>query len=176
MKRLFVLLFSFLMGCQSTNQTNFKPMQVVENVDVNKYMGKWYEIASIPMVFQKDCVYTTATYSLLSNGDVNVLNECREKTPDGSYKKAEGKAWVVDKNSNAKLKVSFFWPFAGDYWVIDLASDYSYAVVGHPSRDYAWILSRTPVMSDVTYQEILKRMSGQEYDLERLKKTLQPAG
>jgi len=165
------VLFSF--GCSNSINPNLKPLEVVTNVDVNKYMGKWYEIANIPIEQQLGCVGTTATYTLRANGEVDVLNECRENTLDGKYKRAEGRAWVVDKDTNAKLKVTFFLFFAGDYWVIDLDKDYKYAVVGVPSRNYVWILSRTKTMDDITYQQIVKKISEQGYDITKLIKTPQ---
>ncbi|NNE16906.1 MAG: lipocalin family protein, partial [Myxococcales bacterium] len=89
---------------------------------------------------------------------------------------AEGRARVVDTDTNAKLEVSFFRPFWGDYWIIDLAPDYEYAVVGHPSRDYLWILSRTLTLDEQTYAEILTRLEAKGYPLAPLNKTEQPAG
>ena len=150
------------------------PLQTVANVDLNRYMGKWYEIASFPQWFQKGCVATTATYALREDGDVDVLNQCRDKKLDGKLRSAKGKAWVVDPQSNAKLKVRFFWPFSGDYWVIDLGAEYQYAVVGHPKRNYLWILSRSRQMDPAVYEGILERLRQKHYDLSRLKKTLQP--
>jgi len=82
---------------------------------------------------------------------------------------------VVDRTTNAKLEVSFFGPFWGDYWIIDLAEDYSYAVVGHPGRDYLWILARTPTMPEATYREIVARLRAQGYQTPRLVRTLQVA-
>jgi apolipoprotein D and lipocalin family protein len=151
------------------------PLQTVDQVDLNRYMGKWYEIASFPQWFQKNCVASKATYSLRKDGKVDVLNECRDKTLNGKLRDAKGKAWVEDKKSNAKLKVRFFWPFSGDYWIIDLGKDYQYAVVGHPNRDYLWILSRSPRMDSAVYDGIIERLKKQHYDVSRLNKTLQPA-
>jgi apolipoprotein D and lipocalin family protein len=150
------------------------PLRTVDRVDLNRYMGKWYEIASFPQWFQKNCVASRATYTLRKDGKVEVLNQCRDKTPEGKLKEAKGKAWVVDPKSNSKLKVRFFWPFSGDYWVIDLASDYQYAVVGHPNRKYLWILSRSPRMDSAVYDQIIERLKEQRYDVSLLKKTLQP--
>ncbi len=154
-----------------------KPLQVVPHVDLNKYLGKWYEIATIPMRFQKGCTGVTATYTLRPDGDIKVLNECRKDSLGGKYKSITGKAWVVEKATNAKLKVRFFWPFSGDYWVIELDSTgYQYAVVGHPNRKYLWILSRTPQMSDSLYNELLGRLQNVHgYDISKLKRTPQPA-
>jgi len=151
------------------------PLQTVSHVDVNRYMGKWYEIASFPQWFQKNCTAVSATYALRKDGDVDVLNECRDKTLDGKLRSAKGKAWIVDRAGNAKLKVRFFWPFSGDYWIIDLGSEYQYAVVGHPKRNYLWILSRSRQMDPVEYDKILERLKQQHYDVTRLNKTLQPA-
>jgi apolipoprotein D and lipocalin family protein len=150
------------------------PLQTVERFDLNRYMGKWYEIASFPQWFQKNCVASRATYTLRKDGKVDVLNECHDKTLDGKLRDAKGKAWVVDSKSNAKLKVRFFWPFSGDYWIIDLDADYQYAVVGHPKRKYLWILSRSTQMNPATYDQIIERLKKQHYDVDRLKKTLQP--
>ncbi len=150
------------------------PLQAVAHVDLNRYMGTWYEIASFPQRFQKGCVASSANYTLRKDGDVDVLNQCRDKTLDGKLRKAKGKAWVVDKQSNAKLKVRFFWPFSGDYWIIDLGKDYEYAVVGHPKRNYLWILSRTPQMNSAVYDGIIERLKAQHYDVTRLNKTPQP--
>jgi apolipoprotein D and lipocalin family protein len=150
-----------------------EPIQVVPRVDLDRYLGTWYEIATIPQRFQKDCVAVTATYTLLDDGKIEVLNKCRKKTLDGEIKIAKGKAWVVDKETNAKLKVQFFWPFRGDYWIIELDPDYQYAVVGHPGRKYLWILSRTPQMDEALYQDLMRRIADKGYDLSLIKRTLQ---
>ncbi len=164
---------SFLAAC--AHAPAGPPLRTVERVDLQRYMGRWYEIATIPMSFQKGCVGVTANYSLRPDGDVDVVNTCRKETLDGPEREATAKAWSVDP-SNAKLVVRFFWPFTGDYWIIDLDPEYRWAVVGHPSRKYLWILSRTPRMDDATYEGILSRLREQAYDLSLLVKTPQPAG
>jgi apolipoprotein D and lipocalin family protein len=151
-----------------------KPLEVVPYVDLGRYIGTWYEIGTIPQRFQKDCVAVTATYTLRDDGAISVLNKCRKKTLDGELKEAKGKAWIVDKKTNAKLKVRFFWPFKGDYWIIELDADYQYAVVGHPGREYLWILCRTPQMEESLYQDLLQRIANKGYDLSLIKRTLQP--
>jgi apolipoprotein D and lipocalin family protein len=153
---------------------NLPPLQTVQKVELDRYMGAWYEIASFPQRFQKGCVASMATYSLRKDGKVEVLNQCRDKTLDGKLRSAKGSAWVVDRRTNAKLKVSFFWPFSGDYWIIDLGPNYEYAVVGHPKRTYLWILCRNRQMDPNAYEAILQRLKAQGYDLSRLNKTLQP--
>jgi apolipoprotein D and lipocalin family protein len=124
------------------------PPSTVASVDLSRYVGKWYEIARIPNRFQTDCVGNVmATYKIREDGRIDVLNECEQK--DGTIKKAEGIAKVVDPSTNAKLKVSFvsffgYRPFWGDYWILGLGPDYEYAVVGSPDRKYGWILARDP--------------------------------
>lgn len=146
------------------------PLQTVPYVDLNRYLGKWYDIASFPQWFQRGCACTTAEYSLNKDGSIKVVNRCRI---NGKEKVRAAKAKVKDKKSNAKLSVRFFWPFTGKYWIIDLADDYSFAVVGHPGRNYLWILSRTPQLDETLYQGILQRLQQKGYDLSRLRKTPQ---
>ena len=148
------------------------PLTTVDHVDLNRYAGKWYEIARYPNRFQRKCESdTTATYTIRADGKVQVLNACREK--DGKITTASGTAKVVDPATNAKLKVTFFWPFYGDYWVIGLSPDYKYAIVGEPDRKYLWILSRTPTMDEATYREVLQRVESLGYQPGNLMKTPQ---
>jgi apolipoprotein D and lipocalin family protein len=159
--------------CVSTGKEQESSVQVVPHVDINRYTGTWYEIARYPNRFQKGCVGTTAQYTLRDDGKVDVLNQCRENTLDGKLMSAKGTAKVVDMKTNAKLKVTFFWPFYGHYWIIDLGEHYEYAVVGHPDRKYLWILSRTPAMEEDLYNQILVRIKQQGYDVSKLVKTPQ---
>jgi len=142
-------------------------------VDLKRYIGTWYEIARFPNSFQEGCVGTSATYTLREDGKINVLNQCWRGTLNGEISSAKGTAWVVDEKTNAKLKVSFFWPFSGHYWIIDLGENYEYAVVGHPDRKYLWILSRSLEMDEELYNRIIERLKLQLYDTSRLMKTLQ---
>jgi apolipoprotein D and lipocalin family protein len=160
-----------LLACQTANT----PLIVVNEVDLDRYVGRWYEIASFPQRFQRGCVATTANYTLRDDGRIRVENECRDGAFDGDLRRAEGVAWVTDPGSSqAKLKVQFFWPFRGDYWIIELDPEYRYAVVGDPSRNYLWILARTPTMDPADYETLLARIEAHGYDLERLKPTPQP--
>ena len=165
-------------GCatSTTERLRLPPLQTVAHVDLSRYLGTWYEIANFPQSFQRGCTATTATYTLRADGDIDVLNRCRKGSLDGEEKSALGRARVVDRATNAKLEVSFFRPFWGDYWIIDLSDDYSYAVVGHPGRDYLWILARTPTMAEATYQSLVTRLQAQGYETSRLVRTLQVAG
>jgi len=159
-------------AASTTARLKLPPLKTVEKVDMERYLGTWYEIAAFPQRFQKGCTATSATYSLRPDGRIDVLNRCRLNSPDGPEKTAKGIARVVDRESCAKLEVSFFRPFWGDYWIIDLDPDYRWAVVGHPGRDYLWILSRTPQMEEDVYQGILERLKGQGYEIERLVRTV----
>jgi len=169
MKLLIVILGVGLMvfGCGS-DVKHKKPLKTVDAVDLQRYAGKWYEIASYPAWFAKGCTATTAEYTLLPDGKIRVVNRCRKGRPDGPVKEAKGKGEVVDTKTNAKLKVWFFWPFKGDYWIIDLDPDYAWAVVGEPSRKYLWILSRKPSMDEALYLSIVARLPDKGYDPTRL--------
>lgn len=174
--RLFLAILALIAsGCGTIGHADDKkPLETVTFVDLSRYIGEWYEIASFPQRFQKDCVATKATYSLEKEGSIKVVNECHLKTFHGQRKVARGSAEVVDTETNAKLKVTFFWPFYGKYWVIDLGKDYEYAVVGHPDRDYLWILNRTRKMDKAVLDGILERLRNQGYDLSKLRMTPQP--
>lgn len=148
-------------------------LQTVPYVDLKKYEGKWYEIASYPQKFQKGCHCTTAEYTLNDKGYVVVENRCNKGSIHGKPSYIKGKAFVDKNSGNAKLKVQFFWPFKGKYWIIDLADDYSYAAVSHPNRKYLWILSRTPQMNEVVYQHILMRLKEKGFDLSKIQITPQ---
>ena len=157
------------------DSTTRPPLRTVESVDLSRYIGTWYEIARYPNRFQRDCQSdTTAEYTLRKDGKVQVVNSCRQK--DGKTKTARGTAKVADKTTNAKLRVTFFWPFYGDYWVIGLSPDYRYAIVGDPNRKYLWVLSRAPEMDGSTYGEVLDQIRAAGYDPDRLIKTPQSPG
>jgi len=171
-----ILIFVFAAGAAAKAAVKTKPLEVVPGVDLQRYLGTWYEIATIPQRFQKGCVGVSAHYSLREDGAIDVVNSCRKGTLDGKERSIRGKAWIVDRTTNAKLKVRFFWPFTGAYWIIELDEDYRWAVVGHPDRTYYWILSRTPQMDAALYDELIRRAAAKGYDTSKIKKTLQPGG
>jgi len=154
---------TFLSSCVSfQNGNQLAPLQAVSHVDLHRYVGLWYEIGRYPNSFQKGCQGSTAMYTIRPDGKIGVVNSCRN-LQDGSLREAKGRAWVVDKNSNARLKVSFFWPFRGDYWIIDLGREYEYAVVGTPNRRYLWILSRTPEIRPDILEKIVQNIEKQGF-------------
>ena len=166
----FLFCMSGILGLAGMAAAEDKPLATVPSVDLQKYLGRWYEIAAFPQSFQKGCHCSVAEYSL-EKDFVRVINTCRKDSPEGKVKQAKGKAFVVKGSNNAKLRVQFFWPFRGDYWIIDLAEDYSYAVVGAPNRKYLWILSRTSQMDEGIYQEIVKRCADKGFDIKNLVKS-----
>jgi apolipoprotein D and lipocalin family protein len=149
------------------------PLAVVDEVDLDRYLGTWFEIASYPAWFAKNCTGVTADYSLREGGGISVVNRCYKGALDGKLKEARGRAKVVDPETNAKLKVSFFGPFWGNYWILELDPDYQWVVVGEPKRKYLWILSRTPSLDKETLDEILSRLPEKGYSSDRLQWTLQ---
>jgi apolipoprotein D and lipocalin family protein len=157
-----------------------EPLRVVPSVDLERYAGTWYEIARLPNRFQKKCAGdVAATYTVRSDGGLDVLNRCRKA--DGQLTEAKGRARVADKRGpNSKLKVRFapaflsLLPFVwGDYQVIDLAPDYTYALVGEPGREYLWVLARTPRLDEEVYARALSRATAEGFDVSRLIKTEQ---
>jgi apolipoprotein D and lipocalin family protein len=148
------------------------PLKTVDSVDLKRYAGDWYEIARYPNRSEKDCNSDVhARYVLRPDGRVNVRNECRKA--NGKPDVTNGTAKVADAKSNAKLKVTFFWPFYGDYWIIDLDPQYRYAVVGEPDRKCLWVLSRTKELDEATYKQILQHVAENGYDTSKLVKTKQ---
>lgn len=163
-----LLLFSALL-CGCTSPKN--PPSTAQQVNLKEYMGTWYEIASFPNRFQKGCRCTSAEYKLLNN-KVSVLNRCI-KGDNQYFSEAKGVAWLANKNDPSKLKVRFFWPFKGDYWILYVAPDYQYALVGSPKRNYLWILSRKKIMDEMTYQKLIKIAKQKGFDTSKLVKTTQ---
>jgi apolipoprotein D and lipocalin family protein len=161
------LMITTLNGCGLVPDGSAAPLATAEQVDIAKYMGKWYEIAKYPVVFETGCYGVTAEYSLKEDGTVRVFNTCR--TADGTIANTiEGFASVADPTTNAKLTVYFFYPFGAPYWILELGDNYQYAVVGDPSRTFLWILSRTPTMDPQLYADIVGRLPEKGYDPSRL--------
>jgi len=160
-----------LMGVSSMAQSAIAqvPLETVPKVDLSRYTGRWYEIARYPNRFERKCDRNvTATYTLRADGKISVVNTCT--TREGKLTEARGWARVVDPKTGTKLKVTFFWPFFGDYWIIDLGPNYEYAVVGEPSRKYLWILSRTAKLDEKLYAEITSRLAAKGYDAAKLQR------
>lgn len=146
-------------------------------VDLQRYLGRWYELGRYEAPFQRGCEAVTADYSLRSDGQtITVRNACRKGSLAGPEDVSLGRARVVDASTRAKLEVSFFGPFWGDYWVLDRADDYTWAIVGEPSGRYLWILSRAAQPGEAAYQDLVDRARALGYDTSRIRRTRQPAG
>ena len=170
------LAFLALAACEQppVNRDASVPLVAVETVDVERYLGRWYEIARFPNRFEENCEGVTADYARREDGLIAVVNTCREGATDGPEKAAKGRARIVDAASNAKLEVSFFGPFWGDYWIIDLAEDYSLAIVGEPAGRYLWVLSRTPTINDGVRADAIATLTSFGYNVDALYFTKQP--
>ncbi|MBP6014755.1 MAG: lipocalin family protein [Alphaproteobacteria bacterium] len=157
-------------GCEQppVNRDGTNPLTTVAKVELERYLGRWYEVARYENSFEKGCVGVTATYSRNADGSIKVVNLCRKGTMTGPQDVAEGRATVADPATNAKLSVSFFWPFTGDYWVIGLADDYSWALVGEPSGRYLWILSRAPQLTPELRADLIAKLQSQGYNTNAL--------
>lgn len=141
---------------------------VVSTVDLNRYKGVWYEIARLPNFFERKLKCTSATYILRDDGRITVINKGNYLTDPSKSTSAKGVAWIPDKNSPAKLKVQFFWPFTGDYWIMDLDKEYRYVLVGDPATKYLWILAREKKMDESTYNMLLQKAVDNGYDVKTI--------
>ena len=165
------------LGCSNntTNKSSFT-METVKDVDIQRYLGTWYEIARFPHSFEKGLVGVTATYELKPNGNISVLNQGYKGTLTGKHSKAKAFAKIPVPTNTGRLKVYFFWPFGAEYLVLDLDKEnYSYALIGSSSPNYLWILSRTPQMDEATYQMLVDKAKGLGYDISKLELVPQKA-
>lgn len=137
-------------------------------MDLARYAGDWHEIESFPNWFQRGCVGTKANYAPAPGGKIRVVNTCNRS---GKPVSIEGSARVVPGSNNAKLKVRFFWPFEGDYWILELDPAYRWAAVGHPNRRYLWILARAPQLDPAELESIRAKLAAKGYDISRLRPT-----
>lgn len=160
-----------LTGCKPppVNRASTPPLQSVAKVDIARYAGLWFEIARFENSFEEGCEGVTAQYTAKPDGGIKVLNTCRQGAPNGPAETAEGDARIVNAPANSQLKVSFFGPFEGNYWIIGLADDYSWALVGEPEGRYLWILARTPRISVQIREDLLSRLKAMGYNTGALK-------
>ena len=149
--------------------------RTVPSVDLARYAGTWHEVERFPNWFEDGrgvrCADATATYTPRPDGWVGVVNRCRNAAEGGAERVAEGRAYVVEGSGGARLRVSFFWPFYGDYWVIALSPDYRWALVGDPRREYLWLLSRAPDIAPADRAAALEAARREGFDVERLRPT-----
>ncbi len=169
----YLLFISSVPGCFTSKELSTESIQVVKTFDLQRYLGRWYEIARLPHSFENGLDSVTATYTLRDEGKVEVINK-GFNTAKGEWKEAKGKAFIPDTSAGAFLRVSFFWIFYGDYKIIVLDTlDYSYAMVTSHSKEYLWILSRTPQLDQHVYDELIRKAGEWGFDISKLYKVPQ---
>jgi lipocalin len=161
-----IALIFIINACKGQNKMIDKT--VVKELDIESYLGKWYEISRYNHSFERGLVGVTASYSYREDGKIKVVNSGYKETLNGQKSEAIGKAKIPDSNIPSKLKVSFFWFFYGDYFVLELDKKYQWAVIGSSSDNYLWILSRTPQMEKSLYNELLNKIAKRGYDVNKL--------
>ena len=161
-----IALLFFINACNGQNKMIDKT--VVKDLNIERYLGKWYEISRYDHSFERGLVGVTASYSYREDGKIKVVNSGYKKTLNGQKSEAIGKAKIPDSNIPSKLKVSFFWFFYGDYFVLELDKNYQWAVIGSSSDNYLWILSRTPQIEKSLYNELLSKITNRGYDVNKL--------
>lgn len=164
-----LLLFFFTLlsgGCHRSSHL----LETAKQVDLQKYSGRWYEIAATPNHFQKDCRCSTADYTFINN-ELKIQNYCI-RSSSNKFTQVQGKGWSTSP-SNSHLKIRFFWPFHHQYWILAIAPDYQWALVGTPSRHYLWIIARETTMSDSTYKKIVAIAKERGFRVDQLRKTSQ---
>ena len=156
----------------ATPSCHDEPLEVAPDLDIQRFQGNWYEIAKLPRATQSDCAATTASYMRLSDSELVMVNSCHLGSVDGPLRTVSARARIEDPSAPAKLAVDFG-GFFGAYWVIEVGAHYEYAVVGHPTRDYLWIVSRTPTLPAGVLSGILERAHAKKFDVNRLQFTVQ---
>ncbi len=169
---LFTLLAASLLGCAASGP----PLELVEEVDLERYMGDWYVIAFIPLGPERHATNAIESYELLDEETVGITYTFRKGSPEGPEKEYNAKAFVQEHGAGAHWKVQFIWPLRFDFLVIDLAEDYSYTVIGVPDRDHVWIMAREPGIDASTYEGILSRLGEQGYDTGAIQRVPQEWG
>jgi len=154
-------------GCQSKTPEDMD-FSTVQELDLKRYMGKWYEIARFDHRFERNLVGVTATYSLRDDGKITVINAGYKNTLDGKFRKTKGKAKQPNPEEPGKLKVAFFLFFYADYYIFELDENYQLALIGSSSDKYLWILSRTPQLEQETLDDILAKATARGFDTSRL--------
>lgn len=162
---------SLLVGCQAS----LPPMETVEHVDLERFMGDWYVIANIPTFIEKEAYNAIENYRLDEDGSIATTFTFRKGGFDGKQKRYEPRGFVVDTETNALWGMQFVWPFKGDYRIIYLSDDYSATVIGRQKRDYVWLMARTPEMDEADYQRALHAIQSAGYDMSELRPVPQQA-
>ncbi|MDP4200330.1 MAG: lipocalin family protein [Bacteroidota bacterium] len=158
-----------LLGCAASKTD----LPVVKSIDLQKYLGTWHEIMRLPNSFESGLTCVSATYSLKENGDIKVVNSGHKIDEPATIKTATGTAWIPNRDEPTKLKVRFFWPFYGNYWILALDDDYKYVMIGEPKRQYLWILARDKSLPARTIDALRAQAKAQGFDVAKLEQIAQ---
>lgn len=173
MKNILILVFMLISPGLAQAREKLPELKAVGYVDMERGDGAWYEIARITHWYEKGLAGVKAELMVLGNGKIKILNSWYEGSLAGKRETWVGRGKALDKNTNSKLRVTFFWPFYEEYWIIDIGKYYEYMVIGEPERKYLWIFSRTPTIDHETFRGILERLKSQGYDISKLEITVQ---
>lgn len=168
MKKTYIIITFLVLIFSCNSQNSMIDKTVVKELDIDKYLGTWYEIARFDHRFERGLVGVTANYSMRDDGKIKVINSGFKNTLNGEKSEAIGKAKIPNPKEPSKLKVSFFWFFYGDYFVLELDKNYQWALIGSSSDKYLWILSRTSQIDNKLYAELLKKLEKRGYDISQL--------
>jgi apolipoprotein D and lipocalin family protein len=158
-----------LAGCATAHPR----LNTVQNVDLDKFMGKWYVIATIPVFIEAKAYNETEEYNKLPDGSINTVLTFNQGSFDGPIKRYNPRGFVKDKVNNSTWAMQFIWPFKAEYLITHLSDDYSQTVIGRNKRDYVWLMARTPEIPQEDYDRIMKELADQGYDLKKLRKVPQ---
>lgn len=165
---------AFLLTTLFSCSSKLPEVKTAENVDIQRFMGKWYVIANIPTFIEKNAHNATETYTWNEKEErIDVDFFFNKDKADGEKKSYPQKAWVHNKKTNSEWRIQFFWPVKFAYLIMDVAPDYSYTVIGVPDRDHVWIMARKPVLEDGVYQKLIQSIQAQQFDISKIEKVPQ---
>jgi len=168
-----IILLSMLMLLSACGSQNLKPINTVDFVDLDRFMGDWYVIANIPTFIETDAHNAIETYAMNDDGSIATTFTFHDGSPDGELKKYEPTGFIVDEQSNALWDMQFIWPFKAEYRVIYLDENYETTIIGRTKRDYVWLMSRRSSIDESSYASLLAYIEAQGYDISKVQKVPQ---
>ena len=170
---LYILINIIICGCFTNESEKMELLKTVSKVDIERFMGDWYVIANIPTFLEKNATNAIESYQLNDKGDIDATFSFYQNSPTGKKKVYHPKGFIYNSTTNAEWRMQFLWPFKMPFLIIELDDEYSYTVIGYPSRNYVWIMARKPQLPEKTYQSILKNLEYVGYDISRINKVPQ---
>ena len=167
------ILFCIIIGCDDSEENDFPKMKTVDYVDLERFMGDWYVIANIPTFIEKNATNAIESYTMADKGKVNTIFTFFQESPKGKKKTYKPIGYIYNKETNAEWRMQFIWPFKMPFYIIDLDEEYSYTVIGIPSRKYVWIMARDSVLPDEIYDKIIDNLELIGYNISKIKKVPQ---